>query len=71
MSKKETKLSNDKKYLFDTVIKACYEHINFYNHWINMYAIFNGALFVRLHTAKEETEIIFNLLTILFGIGAS
>lgn len=70
MSKKEKKLTNNEKYLFDKVIKARYEHINFYNHWMNMYAIFNGALFVGLYTVEGETEIVLRLLTVFLGVVA-
>lgn len=58
-------MNDDEKYLFDKVIKARYEHINFYNHWMNMYAIFNGALFVGLYTVKEG--IVLRLLTVFLG----
>lgn len=49
-------MTEDEKYLFDKVIQARYEHIHFYNHWMNMYAIFNGALFVCLYTLAKESK---------------
>ena len=50
-------MNENEKYLFDKVIQARYEHIHFYNHWMNMYAIFNGALFVCLYTLNgKNTE---------------
>lgn len=61
----------DEKYLFDKVIQARYEHIHFYNHWMNMYAIFNGALFVCLYTLNEkntESSILLKFLTLFLGV---
>lgn len=58
-------MNKNKKYLFDKVIKARYEHIHFYNHWMNMYAIFNGALFVGLYTEKDY--IFLKFLIVILG----
>lgn len=49
-------MGKGEKYLFDKAIQARYEHIHFYNHWMNMYAIFNGALFVCLYTLVKECK---------------
>lgn len=67
-------MNENEKYLFDKVIQARYEHIHFYNHWMNMYAIFNGALFVCLYTLNEkntENCIILEFLTLILGVIAS
>lgn len=68
-------MTEDEKYLFDKVIQARYEHIHFYNHWMNMYAIFNGALFVCLYTLAKESNcgaqtifLFLELLTSLLGV---
>lgn len=64
-----------KKYMFDKSIQARYEHIHFYNHWMNMYAIFNGALFVCLYTLVKECKcwdrnlfLFLEILTSLLGV---
>lgn len=68
-------MTEDEKYLFDKAIQARYEHIHFYNHWMNMYAIFNGALFVCLYTLAKESKcgdqtifLFLELLTSLLGV---
>lgn len=63
-------MMEDEKYLFDKVIQARYEHIHSYNHWMNMYAIFNGALFVCLYTlnGKNTNSILLGLLTLFLGV---
>lgn len=68
MDKNDDKSNDDKKYFFDKVINARYEHIHFYNHWMQMYAIFNGALFVGLYTAKDA--IFLRFLIVLLGVVA-
>lgn len=68
-------MNKDEKYLFDKSIQARYEHIHFYNHWMNMYAIFNGALFVCLYTLVKECKycdsnlfLFLEILTSLLGV---
>lgn len=63
-------MMEDEKYLFDKAIQARYEHIHSYNHWMNMYAIFNGALFVCLYTlnGKNTNSILLGLLTLFLGV---
>ncbi len=66
-------MMKDEKYLFDKVIQARYEHIHFYNHWMNMYAIFNGALFVCLYTLNgknTESSILLEFFTLILGVVA-
>lgn len=66
-------MMEDEKYLFDKVIQARYEHIHSYNYWMNMYAIFNGALFVCLYTLNgknTENIILLELLTSVLGVAA-
>lgn len=33
----------DKKYLYDKAVEGRAQHLQLFNHWMNMYAIFNGA----------------------------
>lgn len=40
--------------LYEKAIEGRIFHYTIYNHWMNMYAIINGALFVGLYTAKSE-----------------
>lgn len=68
-------MDEDEKYIFDKLIQARYEHIHFYNHWMNMYAIFNGALFVCLYTLVKECKcwdgnlfLFLEILTSLLGV---
>lgn len=77
MSKNANKINMGKgeKYIFDKAIQARYEHIHFYNHWMNMYAIFNGALFVCLYTLVKECKcrdsnlfLFLEILTSLLGV---
>lgn len=68
-------MGKGEKYIFDKAIQARYEHIHFYNHWMNMYAIFNGALFVCLYTLVKECKcwdsnlfLFLEILTSLLGV---
>ncbi len=65
MKKKKLELE-----LYKIAIDGYQKHWEHYNHWMNMYAIFNGALFVGLYSiikeAKEEI-IIFQLCICVLG----
>lgn len=41
------------KFLYEKAIEGRNVHLQSFNHWMNMYAIFNGALFVALYNFKE------------------
>lgn len=43
----------DYKDLYEKAIEGRKHHYENYNHWMNMYAIFNGALFVGLYSQLE------------------
>ena len=46
-------MNDDNKYLYDKAIEGRQFHMECFNHWMNMYAIINGALFAGLYTVKE------------------
>ena len=49
MSKKE-----DLKFLYEKAISGREHHQNNFNHWMNMYALFNGALFIGFYTVAKD-----------------
>ena len=50
MSKKE-----DLKFLYEKAISGREHHQNNFNHWMNMYALFNGALFIGFYTVEKDS----------------
>ncbi len=56
--------------LYKIAIEGYQKHWEHYNHWMNMYAIFNGALFVGLYNMIKEANdeiIIFQLCICILG----
>ena len=56
--------------LYKISIEGYQKHWDHYNHWMNMYAIFNGALFVGMYSIIKETKeelIIFQLCICVLG----
>ena len=45
----------DYEKLYEKAIEGRMHHQQNFNHWMNMYAIFNGALFVGLYTILDNT----------------
>lgn len=41
--------------MYKIAIDGYHNHFERYNHWMNMYAIFNGALFVGLHSIIDKS----------------
>ena len=41
--------------MYKISIQGYHNHFERYNHWMNMYAIFNGALFVGLHSIIDKS----------------
>ncbi|MBP5601703.1 MAG: hypothetical protein J6X78_03150 [Treponema sp.] len=65
MEKKKSELE-----LYKIAIEGYQKHWDHYNHWMNMYAIFNGALFVGLYNIIKESKeelIIFQLCICVLG----
>ncbi len=65
MKKKKSELE-----LYKIAIEGYQKHWEHYNHWMNMYAIFNGALFVGLYNIIKESKeelIIFQLCICVLG----
>lgn len=49
------KINEDRKYLYERAIEGRRFHMECFNHWMNMYAIINGALFAGLYTVKTTS----------------
>lgn len=65
MTKEESELE-----FYKIAIEGYQKHWEHYNHWMNMYAIFNGALFVGLYNIIKEANdeiIIFQLCICVLG----
>lgn len=67
-------MSDDKptnKDLYEKAIEGRKHLLENYNHWMNMYAIFNGALFVGLYSIGgknvSESDYIFKLAILILG----
>ncbi len=58
---------SDKMELYKTAIEGYQSHWEHYNHWMNMYAIFNGALFVGLYTLGQTADFVLKLAILLLG----
>ena len=57
------------KFLYEKAIEGRNVHLQSFNHWMNMYAIFNGALFVALYNFKEiEFRLLVSFLGCVAGI---
>ena len=64
MSNQENPNMNDNnKYLYEKAIEGRQFHMECFNHWMNMYAIINGALFAGLY-AVEKTSHILSILVL-------
>lgn len=53
---------------YEKAIEGRNFHYQNYNAWVNLYAIFTGALFVGFYTLPEEQGIGIKLLVILLGL---
>ena len=62
----------DFKFLYEKAIEGRNVHLQNFNHWMNMYAIFNGALFVALYSLQKDNSnyTVLNLLIMLIGCTA-
>lgn len=58
------------KFLYEKAIEGRQHHQGNFNHWMNMYAIFNGALFAGYYTMSNNTEAIFKVLIVFLGCAA-
>ena len=56
-------MNDDNKYLYEKAIEGRQFHMECFNHWMNMYAIINGALFAGLY-AVEKTSHILSILVL-------
>ena len=55
----KTKIINeDNKYLYEKAIEGRQFHMECFNHWMNMYAIINGALFAGLYAVEKTSHIL-------------
>ena len=52
-NQQNSNMNDDNKYLYEKAIEGRQFHMECFNHWMNMYAIINGALFAGLYTVKE------------------
>lgn len=59
---------DDKKYLYEKAVEGRNQHIQLFNHWMNMYAIFNGALFVGYYSLCDKKQLIFEMIIIVLGV---
>ena len=55
------------KFLYERAIEGRQHHQGNFNHWMNMYAIFNGALFAGYYTMSAKTEAVFKVLIVFLG----
>ena len=55
------------KYFYEKAIEGYQSHWEHYNHWMNMYAIFNGALFVGFYTLEKKSDFILRMAILLLG----
>ena len=67
---KYVKVIKMKKILYKRAIDGYQQHHRNFNHWMNMYAIFNGALFVgyyKLQSVESCSSHLFKLIILLLG----
>ena len=62
-------MDEKEKFLYEQAIKGREHHQNNFNHWMNMYAIFNGALFVGYYNIDDK-ESLFSAIILLLGCAA-
>ncbi len=58
----------DKKYLYDKAVEGRTQHLQLFNHWMNMYALFNGALFVGYYSLCDKNQVILEIIIIALGV---
>lgn len=63
-------MHEDDKFLYEKAIEERMHHQQNFNHWMNMYAIFNGALFVGLYSTlcKGEDYVLYRMIIGTLGI---
>ncbi len=54
------------KFLYEKAIEGREHHQQNYNHWMNMYAIFNGAIFIGFYSLQGKVDVYFIKLLLLF-----
>lgn len=59
-----SKIDDDQKYLYEKAIEGRKFHMECFNHWMNMYAIINGALFAGLYSVKDSTAYSLSILVL-------
>ena len=59
----------DEKFLYEKAIEGRQHHQENFNHWMSMYSIFNGALFVGYYSINEKNTL-FSFLLLLLGCAA-
>ena len=62
-NQQNSNMNDDNKYLYEKAIEGRQFHMECFNHWMNMYAIINGALFAGLY-AVEKTSHILSILVL-------
>lgn len=62
---KMKKEEEQEKFLYERAIEGRQHHQQNFNHWMNMYAIFNGALFAGYYNIDEKTSLFAVLLLCL------
>lgn len=63
-------MNKDCKFLYEKAIEGYQQHHRNFNHWMRMYAIFNGALFVGLYSLKSYCcwePVFLSLIIIILG----
>lgn len=63
-----SEINENNKYLYDKAIEGRQFHMECFNHWMNMYAIFNGALLVAFTALSKVDNEFFIILITLLGI---
>lgn len=61
-------MNENNKYLYEKAIEGRQFHMECFNHWMNMYAIFNGALLVAFTAISKSCNEFLILLITLLGI---
>ena len=51
-------MNENNKYLYEKAIEGRQFHMECFNHWMNMYAIINGALFAGLYAVEKTSHIL-------------
>lgn len=58
-------MNEEDKFLYEKAIEGRQHHQENFNHWMNMYAIFNGALFVGYYSIDDKNTLFAFLLLVL------